>query len=37
MIAKDFIITKDFRAHSTNFLLQEKSFRDHGGELGQAL
>jgi hypothetical protein len=37
MIAKDFIITKDFRAYSANFLRQEKSIRDHGGELGRAL
>jgi hypothetical protein len=34
VIVKGFIITKTFRAHSTNFLRQEKSFRDHGGELG---
>jgi len=30
MIAKDFLIAKDFRAHSTNFFRQGKSFRDHG-------
>jgi hypothetical protein len=37
MIVNDFIIMKDFRAYGTNFLRQEKSFRDHGGELGWAL
>jgi hypothetical protein len=31
MIAKDFIIAKLFRAHSANFLRQDKSIRDHGG------
>jgi hypothetical protein len=34
VIVKDFITAKTFRAYSTNFLRQEKSFRDHGGELG---
>jgi len=30
MIAKDFFIAKTIRAYSTNFLRQEKTFRDHG-------
>jgi hypothetical protein len=29
MITKDFVLAKTFRAYSTNFLRQEKSFRDH--------
>jgi hypothetical protein len=28
MIAKTFLLAKTFRAHSTNFLRQEKSLRD---------
>jgi pimeloyl-ACP methyl ester carboxylesterase len=31
MIAKDFIIAKDFRSHSANFLRRAKSLRDHAG------
>ena len=31
MIAKDFISAKTFRAHSTNFLRQKKTLRDHRG------
>jgi hypothetical protein len=34
MITKTFFIMKNFRAQSTNYLRQEKSLRDHGGELG---
>jgi hypothetical protein len=30
MIAKDFILAKDFRTYATNFLHQEKILRDHG-------
>jgi hypothetical protein len=30
MIAKDFIIAKDFRSYSANFLRQDKIIRDHG-------
>jgi len=30
MIAKDFPFAKTIRAHSTNFLRQSKSLRDHG-------
>ena len=37
MIAKIFFIAKTFRAQSTNYLRQEKSLRDHGGELGRPL
>jgi len=37
MIAKTFVIAKTFRAHSANFLRQEKSIRDHGDALGQSL
>jgi hypothetical protein len=36
MIAKTFVIAKDFRTYSAIFLRQEKSFRDHGGALGRA-
>jgi hypothetical protein len=35
MIAKIFFIAKIFRAQSANYLRQEKSLRDHGGELGR--
>jgi hypothetical protein len=37
MIAKIFFIAKTFLAQSTNYLRQEKSPRDHGGELGRQL
>jgi hypothetical protein len=37
MIAKTFFIAKTFRAYGTNFLRQEKSLRDHGGEVGRPM
>jgi hypothetical protein len=37
MITKIFFIAKTFLAQSTNYLRQEKSPRDHGGELGRQL
>jgi hypothetical protein len=36
-IAKDFFTAKDFRTYAMNFLHQEKSFRDHSGELPRTL
>jgi hypothetical protein len=35
MITKVFFIAKTFRAYGENFLRQEKSIRDHGGEAGR--
>jgi hypothetical protein len=37
MIAKTFLTAKTFRAYGTNFLRQEKSFRDHGGAPGRPM
>jgi len=36
MIVKTFLLAKTFLAHSTNFLRQEKSLRDHCDEPGRA-
>jgi len=33
MIAKTFLFTKDFRAYGTNYLRQNKFFRDHDRSL----
>jgi hypothetical protein len=31
------MITKNFRSYPMKILRQEKSFRDHGGELGRTV
>jgi hypothetical protein len=37
VIAKTFLSGKTFRAYDTNFLRQEKSFRDHGRAPGRLM
>jgi hypothetical protein len=37
VIAKTFLSAKTFRAYGTNFLRQEKSFRDHSRVLGRPM